>query len=216
MKIENTDKQQIMDLIRQAKHVAVVPSKVVGADAYCAAAGLYHMLLESGKEATLVHEGKVPTGCEDLVTESDVSANVSERDLIVTIDYSNLQNATSAHYSTDNDVLTIRIGPVPKDFDSGRVKSKVTGFNFDLVFVIGAQGFVDLGTTFRNLQSEFERAKVINIDITNRNERFGVANVIDTTADSLSTLVFSESILWGLTPGKKSARAFLTGIAHRD
>ncbi len=215
MRIEPFNKEQIIDLISHARHIAIVPSKVAGADAYCAASGLYYMLASKDKVVSFVHEGKVPEGCEDLIKSDDIASNVSERELVVSIDYSNTP-AARVHYSTEEDVFVLKLSPVPMDFDLERVKAKITGFDFDLVFVVGAQKLEDLGSTMRNLEKEFDKAKIVNVDNTERNERFGVANVVDVNAESLSNLVLARGVEWGLTPDKRAGRALLAGISRAD
>jgi len=51
---------QIVELIRSAKSVALMPSKTAGVDAFAAAGGLYHMLREEGKDVTVIYPGLPP------------------------------------------------------------------------------------------------------------------------------------------------------------
>ncbi|MBT6401067.1 hypothetical protein HN803_06330 [candidate division WWE3 bacterium] len=203
------------NLINDAKTVAIVPSKIAGADSFTAAAGLYYMLLEQEKDVYFVHQGPVPKAAEGLIDDDRVSSSVGQRELLVTIDYSDT-DAGQAHYLTENDVLQIRIGPVAKDFDLDKVNATLTGFDFDLIVVIGAQVTADLGSTYTKLKSEFEEAKVINIDNTKRNKNFGDLNIVDDEAVTLSSLLFSRAAQWGLVPNEKSARALLTGMTYRN
>jgi len=204
------------NLINDAKTIAIVPSKIAGADSFTAAAGLYYMLLDQDKDVYFVHQGPVPKPAQGLIDDDRISASVGQRELLVAIDYSET-NAGQAHYVTENDVLQIRIGPVAKDFDfDERIKASLTGFDFDLIVVIGAQVTSDLGSTYTQLKNEFEEAKVINIDNTKRNKNFGDLNIVDDEAVTLSSLLFSRAALWGLVPNEKSARALLTGMTYRN
>lgn len=203
------------NLINDAKTIAIVPSKIAGADSFTAAVGLYYMLLDLEKDVYFVHQGPVPKPAQGLIDEDRISASVGQRELLVAIDYSDT-HAGQAHYVTENDVLQIRIGPVAKDFDLERVKASLTGFDFDLIIVIGAQVTSDLGSTYTQLKTEFEEAKVINIDNTKRNGNFGDLNVVDDDAVTLSSLLFSRAAQWGLVPNEKAARALLTGMTYRN
>lgn len=215
MQIENTNTNQVQNLIKEAHDIAVIPSKIAGGDAFGAAVGLYQMLKDSDKKVTLVYPWKLPENMDRLLNEEEIVQNVSQRELTVSIDYSGIP-AGKAHYSTEDGVLSIRVAPIPKNFSRERVKTRIGGFDFDLIFIIGAQELRDLGNVYENLSSEFDRAKIVNIDNTNRNVRFGVINIIDTNAEGLSTLVFSRASQWGLTPGKRAAKALLSGITNRD
>lgn len=215
MQIEHHNANQIQSLIKEANDIAVIPSKIAGGDAYAAAVGLYQMLKDSNKKATLVYPWNVPQDLEGLINDEEIAKNVAQRELTVSIDYSGIP-AGKAHYSADDGVLSIKVAPIPKDFNKDRVKTRIGGFDFDLIFIIGAQELRDLGNVYQNLSDEFDRAKIVNIDNTNRNVRFGVINIIDTGTEGLSTLVFSRAAQWGLTPGKRAAKALLSGITHKD
>ncbi len=219
MQIEDYDKQQLLSLIHEAKDIAIIPSKVSGADSFCASAGLYLMLKNKyaaapngeKKNVKFLFEGKIPESCEKLLTKEDTTTNIQDRELLISVDYSET-SASKVQYTTENDILYLKLGPIPKHFDTNRIKSKITGFDFDLVFIVGAQELADLGPIYSNLRSEINRSKKVNIDITKKNTRFGVINIIDDTTDSLSTLVFKNSALWELTPDKVAAKALLAGI----
>ena len=60
-----------------------------------------------------------------------------------------------------------------------------------------------------------KRDKIINIDNTKRNARFGVVNIIDTEADNLSLIIFQNANEWGLTPKLEAAQALLKGMTYR-
>jgi nanoRNase/pAp phosphatase (c-di-AMP/oligoRNAs hydrolase) len=211
----NKKENKTLNLISTAKTVAIVPSKVAGADSFSAAVGLYYMLLEKEKDVYFIYQGKVPEETKNLVDKDRISSNVAQREVIITVDYSGT-SAGQAHYSTEGDVLEIRLGPVPKDFDIDRIRTKLTGFDFDLIIVLGAQEVGDLGSTYTKLKEEFAEAKVINIDNTKRNKRFGDVNVVDATASTLSVLVFTKAAEWGLIPTEKAAQALLTGMTYRS
>jgi nanoRNase/pAp phosphatase (c-di-AMP/oligoRNAs hydrolase) len=212
---ENNNAQRVRELIENARTIAVVPSKVAGADAFSAGVGLYYMLAATGKDASLVYTGKVPEVAEHLIKKEEISSNIFTRELLVSIDYSNTP-AAKVHYSTENDVLTLKLSPVPKDFDKGRVKSYIKGMEFDVIITIGVQDLTDLGQTYRELEEEFRSAKIVNVDNTDRNRKFGIVNIIDTTASNLSMVLYRKASEWGLTPDDSSAKALLTGMTYRE
>jgi nanoRNase/pAp phosphatase (c-di-AMP/oligoRNAs hydrolase) len=208
--------KQVFDLIEDAKSITIIPSKVAGADAFNAAAGLYHMLSAQDKDVSLRYTGKWPEGSEGVIKEEQVDSDLLGRELLVTIDYSNTQ-AAKVHYSTDNDVLTLKVAPVNKDFDpSSRVKARISGFDLDVVFVIGAQELADLGQVFHEMGNSLRDSRVINIDNSSRNTRFGVVNVVDPSADSLSMVVYKYAVEWGLIPNTRAAKALLAGMTYRQ
>jgi nanoRNase/pAp phosphatase (c-di-AMP/oligoRNAs hydrolase) len=211
----NKKENKALTLINDAKTIAIVPSKVAGADSFSAAVGLYYMLLEKDKDVYFVYQGKIPEAGVGLIESDRISSNVTQREVVVKVDYSGTA-AGQAHYATEDDVLEIRLGPVPKDFDLDRVRARLTGFDFDLIIVVGAQEVADLGSTYTKLKEEFSEAKVINIDNTKRNKKFGDVNVVEPSASTLSVLLFSKASEWKLVPTEKAAQALLTGMTYRN
>lgn len=195
--------------------MAIIPSKVAGADSFCAAAGLYFMLLEKNKDVYFIYQGKVPDAAQNILDHTRIVSDIGQRELIIKVDYSNTP-AAQAHYATDRDVLEIRLGPVSKEFELSRVKAQLTGVDFDLIIVVGAQEVTDLGSVYEKMKEDFSQVKVLNIDNTRHNQNFGDENIIDVNAQTLSTLIFSKASEWDLTPGEKAAKALLTGMTYRN
>ncbi|HXK52469.1 hypothetical protein H6802_02590 [Candidatus Nomurabacteria bacterium] len=214
MQIENYDNNQIAELLRDAKSVGIIASRLNQPDTFCAASGLYLMLKNTfeDKEIKLIYKGDIPTECSNLINSEDVHANVDERDLVVTVNYKGT-SASKVQYSTEDGVFQFRLGPVPKYFDLGNIQSVLSGFDFDVVVTIGIPDLEVTGSLYSSLKHELSSAKIVNIDNTGLNKRFGSVNVIDTQASSLSTLVFNLAAEWKLKPTAKSAKMLLVGVS---
>jgi nanoRNase/pAp phosphatase (c-di-AMP/oligoRNAs hydrolase) len=204
---------QIIDLIQEAKSIAIIPSKIAAVDAFAAAVGLFHMLKEENKNVTIVYPGSRPEEFSD-TNGVDITSNVTERELLVAVDYSGT-DASKVHYSTENNVLYLTVAPISKDFDLSKVKPVVRGFNFDTIITIGAQMPEDFGQTYTELREDFVTSDVLNLDNTDRNQRFGTINVVDSNVNSLSLLVLEKSLQWNLRLNEKAAEALLKGITSR-
>jgi nanoRNase/pAp phosphatase (c-di-AMP/oligoRNAs hydrolase) len=204
---------QIIELLKEANNIAIVPSKVAGVDAFAAGVGLFLMLKDINKNVTVVYPGATPEEFTDL-KDINITTNVGQRELVVSVDYSGTE-ASKVHYSTENDILFLTVSPVSKEFDLSNIKSEIKGYNFDLIITIGAQIPDDFGQTFRELEGEFSKADILNLDNTDRNQRFGTINVIDSTEDSLSLLVLNKAANWELKVNSRAAEALLKGISRR-
>jgi len=216
MNEEKNVKNKIAGLIEESQNIAVMPSKVAGMDAFGAGVALYHMLKELDKNVSFIYPGKPPEKAENLIKPEDITNNVKNRSLLVSIDYSDT-DATKVNYSTDNDILYLTINPIPDDFDkNAKIKSRITGFDFDIIFVVGAQNVSDLGSTFRNLDSASKTSKIINVDNTEINERFGFVNIVDNSVNSVSQLIMEKVSDWKLNINQKAAKALLEGIIARE
>ena len=210
-------KKGVSTLISEAKNIAIIPSKVAGFDAFCAGVGLFHMLKEQEeKDVTFIFPGKVPEKGTGLIKNDDITTDVKKRSLLVSIDYSE-SGASKVHYSTEDDILYLKVSPIPNNFNKDQnVKSRITGFDFDLIIVIGAQSVHDLGSSYKNLDTVSKISKVVNIDITDRNENFGYANIVNPSVNSLSLLVLQNSPAWEIVPNEKAAKALLEGIVSKE
>ncbi len=206
---------RFFELVEGAKRIAIFPSKIAGKDAFSAGVGLYHMLKEKGKDVSFVYTGQLPDGCADLIAPEDVTADIAERELMVSIDYSNTP-AAKVHYSTEKDVLYLKVRPIDKNFDLSRVGASIKGFDYDLILAVGAQELGDFGQVYTDLAQEFAGSQIINIDNVQKNTKFGLVNIIDEYADSLSLLVLQKSNFWDLKINKKAAKALLTGVLCRN
>lgn len=210
----NDEKSSIEQLIDVSTNIAIIPSQVAGYDAFAAALGLYLALKQGDKNVSLVYPDKVPEGFEDLISDGELVKDPSLRELVVEIDYHD-SPAQKVNYSTKNDVLTLKISPVNKDFRADNVKAAITGLGYDLIFVIGAQVKEDLGVTYTQLEDEFRNAAVVNIDHTGSNTLFGDINIVDPLMDNLSQVALNFMARSGFFISQKPAKALLRGISYR-
>lgn len=211
---QNTD-LKFVNLVSNAKKIAIVPSKTAGIDAFSAACGLFKTLKSMEKGVYFIYTSKIPEGCNDLISSEELTSDVFERELLVSIDYSETP-AAKVHYSTENDVLYLKVKPIDKNFNLSRVSAEIKGFDFDLVITVGATSLQDLGQIYNELQSDFDRATIVNIDNTELNTKYGSLNIIDSSVEGLSLLMLKKFTEWGFNVSKQVAKAFLTGISHRD
>jgi len=213
---ENKNKNQVAMLVEESKNIAIIPSKLAGLDAFCAGAALYHMLKSLDKNVSFLYSGKHPEKSHNIISSDDVTSDVGKRSLMVSIDYSGTE-ASKVRYSTEDDILYLGISPISPDFNKeAKIKSRISGFDFDVIFVIGAQNVYDLGKMFDNLDTVSKVSKIINIDNTERNERFGFVNVIDNSVNSTSHLIMKKVDDWDLLISEKAAKALLRGIISKE
>ncbi len=213
MQIDITRSEDVSHLIDDAKNIGIIACREAGLDPFCAAAALYYMLKTKGKTVSFVFPGELPDSVKELITPDNVIADLKSRNLIVSVDYSGTK-ADKVKYNTENSILTFRLGPVASDFDAvSRVTAKVASFDFDLTFVIGAATLEDLGETYTSIADELHASKIVNIDNSKRNTRFGIINIIDLEIDTISLLIFQKAVDWRLHPNKDAAKALLKGMS---
>lgn len=201
-------------LIQRSNNIAIIPSQIGGVGAFAAALGLFLGLKEKNMKVSLIYTGGVPQGFEDLISNADVVVDPSIRDLVVEVDYSS-SLAEKVNYSIQDNVLSLKIGPVDRNFSLDHVKAGLTGAGYDLIFVIGAQSKEDPGVSYSALEEEFRTAILINLDNSPANSRFGDVNVVDPLMDNLSQLVLNFMSKAGFIITQKPAKALLKGISYR-
>lgn len=207
MKQPNLDKAK--NLIKQSKTIAVIPSDNFSIDSFSAAVGIYNLLLNEEKQAQFVYSQEIPKEVEDLISKNELTPSARSRELLVSIDYSGT-DAASAHYSTDADVLEVRISPIPKDFPKvGKVRAKLVGFEADTIIFIG-----NSTKSFEDDYGHVEDVNIIrisNVEIDDKKEEEIL--LVDNTCDMLSQQVFKIASKWGFVPTKKVTAALLKGIS---
>ena len=151
--------KRIIELIEQSKKIAIIPSKIAGTDAFCAGVGLYYILKDHSKDVHFIYPGRLPENTNDLIEDNDITSDVKQSNLTIRIDYSGT-DASQVHYATEDDVLTLTVSPIPNDFDKNdRITTGISGHEFDLMFIIGAQEKRDLGGTAKALEKQMDYAK---------------------------------------------------------
>ncbi len=207
--------ERIKELLRSADTIAIMPSEVSGPDSYSAAAGLYHSLISSDKNATFIYKGETPAECKGLIDPDQIAKDIYSRKMEISIDYTGTP-ASKLAYSNEGTVLKLVLSPVSRDFDRSRIKTDIKGYDFDLIFALGAQRSDDFMNKDRDLKDEFTKARVVNLDNTDMNNRFGDINIIDTKASNLSEIVFKLLSYILMVPNGRAAKALLVGMSYRE
>lgn len=194
----------------KSKSIAVVPVGEYSLDKFSAAVGLYNLLLDQEKEAHFVYTNEVPEEVRDLVSKEEVTSEIRNRELLVSIDYSGTE-AANAHYSTEGDVLQVRISPIPNNFPKvGKVSAKLVGFEVDTVVLIGHQD-----ASFDINQDFMKDADVVRISHIS-NPEFEMSNetiLVDNTSTTVSQQIFKIAANWGFIPNLKASKALLKGLS---
>jgi nanoRNase/pAp phosphatase (c-di-AMP/oligoRNAs hydrolase) len=213
--MNNTEKHKLItELLGEAQSIAIVPSKMGGSDSFCAGAGLFHILKSNNKKVSFIYPGLLPEGSEEVFSKEDITSDLKARELVVAVDYRGTK-IDKIQYLTVDDIFYLKMASVPQDFDVSKITTNLMGANHDVFVVIGARMPQDLGQTYTELEHNFANAEVINLDITDRNTRFGHFNIVDPLKDSMSLLTMHTAIEWDFKITAEAAKAFLMGISKK-
>src|SRR4030065_880184 len=100
-------KDKIYLILKDAKNIAIVPSYNRGIDCFRAAAGLYYMLKDLNKNVNFVYTQNLPENYEDIIKKEDITRNIKNRNLLVSIDYTDT-DASKVDYYTSQNILYIK------------------------------------------------------------------------------------------------------------
>ncbi len=227
------EKTQMGRLIEKSNNIAVIPAVGAGIDGLSAAIGLILSIRDTSfnneinqyeedesnkrmeKNVFLVYPKEISQDYKDYVNPNFIIEDPSLRDLIVEINYSD-SPASKVNYSIDNETLKIVLTPVKRNFNTNNVKTKIMDRNFDLIITIGAARKEDLGLSYFDMEDEYKKAVILNIDNNNDNTHYGLLNIVNPKIESLSLLMINLILRNGLTLNSNTGKALLTGLIDLD
>jgi len=208
----SSDSKTALKTIQDAKSVGLLVSESVHADAAAAMMAAYHLLSSMGKKATPIVPGKVPHAVRALPSSVEVKHDIGPKNLIVTLD-TNKTPVEKVSYRSEGEKFQLVIHPVSRSFEVENIKYSYEGLDFDLLITLGVRKLADLGELYEKNRAEFDKAVIINIDVSSQNEKYGQINIVDPSLASVSELIFHQLLAWELVPSKEVAQCLLTGLA---
>ncbi len=207
-------KVNIEAIIESAENIAVVPAPKRGDDALFAAIGLHTMLLNKGKASYLLYNGELPADCTNIVDDLTVRPLEATKDLLVSIDYKDIDDA-QVYFNTEDHTLHLRISPVLHTYKpEEKIKYELSGSTYDLVIFIGVSDLTELELPVDALESFLNGVGLINLDNKAENQLYGTLNYVEPTDSGLALLVLRRSLEWGLDLNENAAKSLLHGLSR--
>ena len=194
MQILEENLPTLLKSINQAKRIAVVLPQHLSLDVLCAAIALKTAIFSQAVTVfSAAGEQPVLPFLTNLAELPKIyNALGSGSGLAIKVSNSHAQPG-ELRYEKTNDGLVIFITPSSEatkgEFLETDVSVLPSAANFDLVIILGAQNFEELGSIYTDNTKLFFETPKINIDINPANEYYGTLNFINTTATSLSEVV---------------------------
>ncbi len=203
-------KIQLAEKLQAANNILVTVSNNPTVDQLSACIGMTLWLNKMNKHGTAVFSGDIPNTLEFLQPEATLEKNTdSLRDFIIALDKS---KADKLRYKVEDRVVKIYITPYRTSLSEDDLEFSQGDFNVDAIVAIGVSKQEDLDQAIMAHGRILHDAVVTTIN-TSSDAGLGSINWIDTTASSLSELVYDlcQSIdAKQLDP--QIATALLTGI----
>lgn len=206
----STQKQSIIDRLKQANNILVTVSKNPSVDQLAAAIGFTLALNKIGKHGIAVFSGQVPSTIEFLKPEDTFEKNTdSLRDFIISLDKA---KADKLRYKVEDDHVKIFITPYKSSLSDKDLEFSHGEFNVEVILAIGVKEQQDLDDAITSQGRILHDATVIDIT-TAAEATMGTLMWANPKASSLCEMVLSltEGMKSGLLDAQIST-AFLTGI----
>ena len=206
-------------VLKDARRILILSDKN-SSDAISAQVALaLHIQDKYNKDSVVINFGDLSGINADLAGLYKINGEFEEMQLKIVVDYKGTK-IDSANYYKDPDSessLIIEIKPVDKSFKTeDRIKFIKEGMDFDVVITVGIADLLDLKEKYEEYKEMFDKAVIINYDISLDSKKYGKINIIDTSVDKLTKLVFNHFLDIRYTPDIKSSRALLFGLSLND
>ena len=212
---------ELKNLLPNVKNILI--ALPVGADIDKLASGLslYLNLTKAGKQVSIVCETDVTVAQTNLVGVDKIQKTVTQPgtgDYIVTLEGVASENGTipaleKLDWYPEGNNLNLVFHTLPgQTFQPSNVIPKPASTGFDLIFTIGANTVMSLGSIYAQNVQLFSGIHLANLDNQPTNTNFGQTNINDVSASSISEILTDVIPALGLTIDSDTATNLLAGI----
>jgi len=209
--------QSVKDALAKADSIYVLLPRQVNLDSVASAIALYASLLETGKNVSIASAGSLPEQASQLPQSDLISDKIGNRNLVISIKVDSRDSIDKVSYNLDEEGKTFNLIIQPK---KGRpaLKSDDVGFSYagaqaDLVFIVGANRYEDLGRFYEDEKKLFAEAKTVAVNRFSAN-RYAEIHIDEVDTGSVSEVVYKLMPQLGLNVNDKIATNLLAGIHY--
>lgn len=191
--MELSEKQQIIELLRQSKNILLTTHVNPDGDALGSMIAFYLVLRKLGKFVTAVSPTEIPEVFNFLPQIKKITSEFrGAKDFIVTLDLTNAEiDKLGYKKNLEKNKLNIVITPKSGNFSPEDISFSYGKAKFDLIFVLDAPNLDRIGPVYDENTDLFYETPVVNIDHHPGNDHFGKINWVDLTATSTSEILVS-------------------------
>lgn len=164
--ITTQESTSIQELITSAKTIYIALAATANYDTVASALALYLSFKEAGKNALIMSGSPMRVEFSYLIGVDEIQSVVGNRNLVVSFAYDQQSvDKVSYHISEDGQRFNLVIAPADggKPPDPSTVEYRYEGASADLVFIMGASQFDDLGALYTQEPYFFDGADSIAI-----------------------------------------------------
>ncbi|MBI4136638.1 hypothetical protein HY469_01095 [Candidatus Roizmanbacteria bacterium] len=184
---------EIRSLLQNSQSVLIALAQANDEDVVAAGLALYMTLTKMRKQVAIVSAQKVKVELSHLFSIDKISDKLTGGNtLVISLPYQE-GSIEKVSYHIENNKFNLVIEPRGEklDFDPNQVEYNYGRGEYDLVFVLGANGLSSLGEIYSHHKNIFSQKPLINIDKSTNNGRFGRINVVENqpVSQSIAQLV---------------------------
>lgn len=209
-------KQEATAAIKEAQKLLLTTKEKLDGDSLGSFLALGLVLKKIGKEVILVSSGAIPEHFSFLPKIELIKKEMDGiKDFIVLVDEDKAK-VNRLSYKLEDGRLKIVISPKAGNFSPQNVSFAYGDYHYDLIIILGAASFDDLGEIYRHNTEMFYKTDTLNIDHQPANSYFGKINWLDESASStceiLVSLIEALESSQGKIMDEEIATSLLTGI----
>ncbi len=212
---------ELKTLLPTAKNVLIVLPAGSSIDKLSAGLALFLILEAAGKQVSVVCDDNIVVGQSHLFGVDHIQKNITSTEggnLTLTLEgVAASDNTVPAlekldWYSENNNLNLVFHVLAGQTFQPARIVPHYQGSGFNIIFAVGAVNLNALGNAYSQNQSVFSGTHIVNIDTQIANTSFGVTNVLDTGAPSVSEVMTNLITDLGFNLDGDTASNLLAGI----
>lgn len=192
--VEQSPKQQALELIKAAKRILVVGHQGPDGDSLGSTLALVLALRKCGKQVQALSSDPLPAIFRFLPSSDELSDQLTggSADFVISIDTSSVEVDKLGYKNhPDERKLNIVIKTKTGQLSPELVSFGTTGAGADLIIVLDTNDVERIGSVYQRYQSLFFQTPIVNIDHHPGNAYFGKVNWVDLAATSTAEILVS-------------------------
>lgn len=191
-----TPNQQVFELVRQSRQILIAIKQDWNGDSLSAALALSAFLHKQGKKADVVCSEFKQSNSFSFLPSSEVKAKLDNlQKFVVSVDIAKT-GLGEFEYDEADGRLNIFITPKSGQLGKQNLSTSLSGFKYDLIFLINSPDLDSLGDIYQANPDFFYAVPKVNIDHTHQNEHYGNINLVNLASAASSEVLFDLLTEW--------------------
>lgn len=203
---------QGLEVVNEAKSLALVTGTPAQSDAVCAMLAFYH-LFKNFKKIRLVVPEAVPAECFSLPESSVIEKDLGPKNLSINLDTNGVP-LEKVSYLMEARTFKLILHPQVRSFEVERVSYEILGHNFDLFVFFAVKKIEEIAFLFNYDLGEIYKNVSLNLNTGSGSERFASVNLVSEESFSICDFLFKLIGYWKINFTREVSLCLLTGLLN--